>query len=214
MRPLIVLALATSAIAAEIPAGTHLLLHMQNSITTRTVKEGDFVYLTTASPISVDNAIAVPVGSYVQGVVTYAKRSAKVKGRAELAIRLETLTLPTGKQMKMQPRLASVQDANGAGQQVEGNEDRIKQSSSVGKDMGQIAIYTGTGALTGASLGAIINRNGTSGSGAGAVRGLGIGSATGAAVGLASVLFTRGNEIELLQGSSLDVVFDKPVALD
>lgn len=213
MRPLLVLALATSGLAAEIPAGTHLLLHMQNSITTRTVKEGDFVYLTTATPISVDNAIAVPVGSYVQGVVTYAKRSAKVKGRAELAIRLDNLTLPSGKQMKMQPRLAAVQDANGAGQQVEGNEDRIKQSSSIGKDMGQIAIYTGTGALTGASIGAIINRNGN-GTGGGVVRGLGIGSATGAAVGLATVLFTRGNEIELLQGSSLDVVFDKPVALE
>ena len=200
------LALATNAAGAEIPSGTHLLLRMQNSITTRTAKPGDYVYMQTGSPVSVDNAIAVPVGSHIQGVVTYAKRSGKVKGRAELAIRLETLTLPNGHQMKLQPRLASVEsDANG--QKIGDNEDHIKQGSSVGKDAKQIAIYAGSGA----ALGAIINREE---GGNGALRGAGIGAGAGAAVGLATALLTRGDEVELRQGSSLDVVFDKPVTIE
>jgi hypothetical protein len=33
-------------------------------------------------------------------------------------------------------------------------------------------------------------------------------------VGLASVLLTRGREVELRQGSTIDVVFDRPVKVD
>jgi hypothetical protein len=52
------------------------------------------------------------------------------------------------------------------------------------------------------------------GSGIGAGAGAGIGAGAGAAVGLATVLLTRGREVELRQGTSLDVVFDRPVALE
>jgi len=44
------------------------------------------------------------------------------------------------------------------------------------------------------------------------VRGLGAGA--GSAVGLASVLLTRGREVELRQGSTIDVVFERPVVVD
>src|SRR5271170_5725012 len=86
-----------AAAAAEIPKGTHVLLRMVNSINTRSAAEGDQVYLQTASPITADNQILVPTGSYVQGTVSLSKRSGKVSGRAELGIRLETLTLPGGR---------------------------------------------------------------------------------------------------------------------
>jgi hypothetical protein len=61
--------------AADIPQGAHVLLRMENSISTRTAKEGDFVYLRTAVPIASSGDIAVPSGSYVQGVVSMAKQS-------------------------------------------------------------------------------------------------------------------------------------------
>ncbi len=72
----------------EIPQGAHLLLRMVNSVNTRTAQEGDYVYLRTASPIAVGGRIIVPVNSYVQGVVSHARRSGRVAGRAELGIRL------------------------------------------------------------------------------------------------------------------------------
>jgi len=43
-------------------------------------KEGDFVYLRSASPIAVNGQIIVPVGSYVQGVVAETKRSGVLVG--------------------------------------------------------------------------------------------------------------------------------------
>jgi len=198
---------AASAMAAEIPQGAHVLLRMENSITTRTAKDGDYVYLRTSSPISVANTIILPVGSYVQGVVTDAKRSGRVKGRAELAIRLETITLPSGSVYKFSPKLASV-DSPGTGEQkVAGSENTVKAGSSHAQDAARIAILAGSGG----ALGAVIGRDVEGGS---VGRGAGIGAGAGAAVGLATVLLTRGHEVELRQGASLDVVFDRPVALE
>ena len=61
--------LPVGAFAAEIPQGTHVLLRMTNSLSTRTAHEGDQVYFQTASPIAAEGRIVVPVGSYVQGTV-------------------------------------------------------------------------------------------------------------------------------------------------
>ena len=197
---LAILLLPFEAFAADIPQGSHVLLRMVNSITSRTAQDGDQVYLRTASPIAVDGEIIVPPESYVTGVVSYVKRSGHVSGRAEMAIRLETLTLPTGKSMRFAPHLASV-DAGDNGQKIEGGESVIKQSPSTGEDAKRIAILAGTGA----SIGGIADAS---------WKGAGIGAAIGGAVGFASTMFTRGHEVELRTGSTLDVVFDRPVGIE
>ena len=197
---ILVSVLASAAAAAEIPQGTHVLLRMENSLSTRTAKEGDFVYLRTAVPIANAGEIAVPSGSYVQGVVSMSKQSGRVKGRAQLAIRLETLTLASGKVYKFSPHLNSV-DSGESGQKVEGSENTVGQAPGHGQDAERIAILAGTGA----SIGGIADRS---------WKGAGIGVGVGSAVGLATVLLTRGKEVELRQGSTLDVVFDRPVSLE
>jgi hypothetical protein len=191
---------ASLASAAEIPQGAHVLLRMENSLSTRTAKEGDFVYLRTAVPIASSGDIAVPSGSYVQGVVSLSKQSGRVKGRAQLAIRLETLTLASGKVYKFSPHLSSV-DSGESGQKVEGAENTVEQAPGKGQDAGRVAILAGSGA----AIGGLADRT---------WKGAGIGAGVGSAVGLATVLLTRGKEVELRQGSTLDVVFDRPVALE
>jgi hypothetical protein len=190
----------SGAAAAEIPQGAHVLLRMENSLNTRTAQEGDFVYLRTAVPIANAGEIAVPAGSYVQGVVSEAKRSGRVKGRGQLAIRLETLTLGSGKVYKFAPHVSSV-DSGDSGQKVVGAENTIEQAPSRGKDVERIAILAGSGA----GIGGIADRS---------WKGAGIGAGVGSAVGLATVLLSRGKEVELRQGSTLDVVFDRPVSLE
>lgn len=187
------------AMAQEIPPGTHVLLRMMNSITTRTAQEGDYVYLRTGSPIAQNGRIVVPVGSYVQGVVSHVKRSGRVKGRAELGIRLETLTFPGGRVVRIAPRLDSVA-SEGTGQRVERRENTIEQGGEKGRDAGRVAIYAGSGA----AIGGITDHG---------WEGAGIGAGIGGAVGLATVLLTRGREVDLRQGASVDVVFDRPVTL-
>ena len=191
---------ASVAPAAEIPKGSHALLRLINSVSTRTAREGDYVYLRTATPIVSEGAIVVPVESYVQGVVTHSQRSGRVKGTAELSIRIETLTLPSGKVVKMTPSLASV-DSEGTDQKVTGKESTVQQGTSHGTDAARIATTGGMGA----AIGGMADRS---------WRGAGIGAAAGTGVGLATVLLTRGREVELRQGTTIDVIFDRVVAVD
>ncbi len=205
MRAIWFAVFALSALAADIPSGAHVLLRMQNSINSRTAQPGDFVYLQTATPIAAGGSVVVPLGSFVQGVVVDVNRAGRVKGRADLSIRLETLTLASGQQFRFQPRVASL-EGDAGGQKVIGNENKVQQGADTGRDAGRVAILAGSGA----ALGAMVSRTGGGGS---VLRGAGIGAGAGAVVGLASTLLTRGRDVELRQGSSLDVVFDQPVLL-
>jgi hypothetical protein len=199
---LAVLMLSASLISAasEIPQGSHVLLRLENSVSTRTAREGDYVYLRTAAPIAANGQIVVPEGSYVQGVVTHSLRSGRVKGKAELAIRIDTLTLASGKVIKLSPHLKSV-DSEGTEQKVDSNENEIKQGSSHGADAARVAELGGTGA----AIGGLATRTWS---------GAGIGAGAGGAVGLATVLLTRGKEVDLHRGSTMDVVFDRAVPVD
>jgi hypothetical protein len=194
-----ILSVAPSA-AAEIPQGSHTLLRLVNSVSTRTAREGDYVYMRTASPISANGQIVVPEGSYVQGVVTRSLRSGRVKGKAELAIRIESLTLPNGKVISLSPHLSSV-DSGGTEQKVDPSENDIKQGSSHGADAARVAEFSGAGA----AIGGMATRTWT---------GAGIGAGAGGAVGLATVLLTRGKEVDLQHGSTIDVVFDRAVPVE
>jgi hypothetical protein len=198
---LAVLAVSFTVISAasDIPQGSHALLRLENSVSTRTAREGDYVYLRTASPIAANGQIVVPEGSYVQGVVTHSVRSGRVSGKAELTIRIETLTLASGKVIKITPHLSSV-DSEGTDQKL-ANENQIQQGSSHGADAARIAETGGAGA----AIGGLATRTWS---------GAGIGAGAGGAVGLATVLLTRGKEVELRRGSTVDVVFDHPVPVD
>jgi hypothetical protein len=200
MRLVIMSLLVTlPGLSAEIPKGTHALLRFVNGISTRTAREGDYVYFRTATPITANDQIVVPADSYVQGVVTRSIRSGRVKGVAELAIRIDTLTLPSGKVVKLNPTLASVEDG-GTTQKVVGRENEVKQGTTHGEDAAKIA---GTAGL-GAGIGGLADRG---------WRGAGIGAGVGSAAGWATVLLTRGREVELHQGSTVDVVFERAVPI-
>jgi len=199
MRLAVLLFAAVNLSAAEIPQGAHVLLRLVNSISTRTAVEGDYVYLRTASPIAANGQIVVPEGSYVQAVVTHSNRSGRVQGKAELAIRIETLTFPSGKVIKVTPHLQSV-DSEGTEQKVD-KEGAVRQGGTKGADAARIATTAGTGA----AIGAIVDRS---------VKGAGIGAGAGGAVGLATVLLGRGREVELRQGSTVDVTFERPVPIE
>jgi hypothetical protein len=186
--------------AAEIPKGTHVLLRLENSVTTRTAQPGDMVYLRTASPLIANNRVVVPANCYAQGAVTTVKRGGRVSGRAELGLRLDTLAAASGKVWQFSGAVDSV-DAQGTGQKAQKEEGIVRQGPDTGRDAAMIAVTGGEGA----ALGAIVDRS---------VRGAGIGAGAGGAVGLATVLLTRGRDVELRRGATIDVVLDRPLTID
>jgi hypothetical protein len=91
-------------------------------------------------------------------------------------------------------------DAEGSDRKVDG-ENGIKQGSSHGTDPARVATLSGSGA----AIGWLAERSWS---------GAGIGAGAGAGAGLATVLLTRGREVQLRQGPTVDVVFERPVPVD
>jgi len=87
---------ATAAGGYVVDTGTHIPLSMINSVSTKHSSEGERVYLESVFPILVNGRLVIPPGSYVAGTVTQIKRPGRVKGRGELYLRFDSLTLPTG----------------------------------------------------------------------------------------------------------------------
>ena len=181
-----------------VPAGTTLPLVLHNSITTRNAKPGDAVYLETLFPIVQDGRVVIPAGSYVQGEIIEAKRPGRVKGRGELRVRLNTMILPNGYLVNF--NAVPTNAGTGGNESVE-DEGKIKGDTDKGADVGTVVKTTGAGA----GIGAIAGRS---------AGGAGIGAGVGAAAGLAAVLLTRGPELELPRGTTLDVMLDRPLYLD
>jgi type IV secretion system protein VirB10 len=185
-----------------VPVGTHLPLLLRNGVNTRTAKAGDVVYFETLYPISVNNRVVIPMGSFVKGTIVAAKRPGRIAGRGEFRIALEQMTFLNGYTIELRATPSSVDRDGREGVDAEG---KIKGPGSVGRDVGLVAIATGGGAYLGTLTGAAIN--GSAGRGAligGGAAGLGT---------LIAILATRGPEAELPRGTVMDVVFDRPLIL-
>src|SRR5512146_1397228 len=53
-----------------LPAGTKVLLQLQSPIYTKTARVGDGVYCESTFPVTQDNQLAIPAGTYVKGKIT------------------------------------------------------------------------------------------------------------------------------------------------
>jgi hypothetical protein len=79
-----------------VPAGTRIALALRNSVDTKHSREGDRIYLETIYPVAADGRMVIPAGSFVNGTITISKPAGKAKGKGELYIRFDSLTLPNG----------------------------------------------------------------------------------------------------------------------
>jgi hypothetical protein len=188
---------ATPGPLIVVPAGTRFAVVLENGISTRSAKPGDSVYLRTSFPITENNKVVVPVGSYLRGEITESKRPGRVKGRGEFRMKLNTLILPNGYTVDLN---ADPRSADSGGNETMDSEGKTTGGSGAGKDAKTIATTTATGA----GVGAI----------AGGVKGAGIGAGVGGAIGLGAMLLTRGPEAQLPRGSTLDVVLERNMSLD
>jgi hypothetical protein len=180
-----------------VPAGTRFAVVLENGISTRSAKPGDSLYFRTSFPVTQDNRIIVPVGSYLRGELLESKRPGRVKGRGELRMRLNTLIFPNGYTVDL---TATPRSADGNGKETTDSEGKVTGPGGTGKDVGTVATTTATGA----GIGAI----------AGGAKGAGIGAGAGGLLGLGAVLLTRGPDAQLPRGSALDVVLEHELSLD
>src|SRR5207245_11343924 len=105
--------------------GAKIPLSLINSVSTKHSAEGDRVYLETVFTILVKGKIVIPPGSYVAGTVTQVKRPGRVKGRGELYVRFDSLTLPNGVTRDFRARIGTLDGR--ASEELDKNEGKVKR---------------------------------------------------------------------------------------
>jgi len=187
-----------AATELTVPAGTKIPLTLKQGINTKSARPGDPVYAQTAFPITQNDQILIPAGTFVQGEVRRVVRPGRVKGRAELQMSFTSMIFPNGYTVMLP---GAVQNTPGSKDNtVNGKEGTIQGPSGKGKDAATIATAT----IPGAGIGAIADGG----------KGAAIGAATGGVIGLATVLLTRGPDIHLGTGDSIEMVLESNLDLN
>ncbi len=181
--------------------GTRVPLALLNSVSTKHSAAGDKVYLQTVFPILANSRIVIPPGSYVTGTVTDVKRPGRVKGRGELYVRFDSLTLPNGVTRDFRARLSGVDGRSN--EELDKSEGRVKSEGNKAGDARTVGEAAAAGASVGVLAGAATGHYGM---------GTAIGGAAGAAAGMIGVLLSRGPDAILAKGSTIEMVLDRPVS--
>lgn len=182
-----------------LPAGTRVLLQLQSPIYTKTARVGDGVYCESTFPVTQENQLAIPAGTYVKGTIARIQRPGRIKGRAELQLYFTTMIFPNGYTVDLPGALDSTPGSED--HRVSDNEGTVKSEGTKGRDVGTVASTT----TTGAAIGALSAQSG---------KGAAIGSGIGAAAGLAMVLLTRGPDVRLDRGTSVEMVLQRPLTVE
>jgi hypothetical protein len=166
-----------------IPAGTLLRVRLDNGVGSDFSRVEDPVRASLVNPIVVGGRTVLPAGSLVTGSVTQARRSGKVKGRAQVAMRFHSIT-PAGDDERY--RISTRSWSRTA-------------PATKAKDAAKIGIPAAGGALVGGLVGG--------------KKGALIGGAAGGGAGTAVVLSTRGEEVRVGRGAIVAVRLTAPLTI-
>lgn len=166
-----------------IPAGTNLPIVLDTTVGSDISRAEEPVQAHISRSVTVKGEPALPDGTRISGLVTDATRSGKVKGRAHIAVRFDTL-VPRGSDERYPIQTAAVGRTAAA---------------TTKKD----ALEIGAPAVGGAIIGALV----------GGKKGAAVGTVVGGGAGTAAVLSTRGKEIHLAKGAPLTLRLTQPVTI-
>ncbi len=191
----------------QVPAGTRVLLELRSAIDTSSARPGDGVYLISTFPVVVGNRVVIPAGVYVQGVVDSVVRPGRGFGKkAQLNMHFTSMIFPNGSVVDIPGVVNSLPGAKH--ESVKGDEGTIQQDGGSDKahnadEAAKIAVPTGA---TIGSIGGLDSGHPLAGGLEGAAAGL-------AAAGVVA-LFTRGAEVHIPSGTQVEMVLQRPLALE
>ena len=181
-----------------IPSGTKVPLKLDHAISTKESRDGDAVYAETTFPVVVNDRVLIPSGTYVQGRISRIQRAGRVKGRAEVQMHFTTLIYPSGYTVMLP---GAVENAPGVDNtNMKGEEGTIRGDSQTAEKVGTVAGSTATGTVIGAATGG--------------AKGALIGTGIGGAVGSAIALLSRGHDVKIDAGTTLEMVIQRDIPVD
>ena len=192
-----IVVLPARAESITLPSATELHVVLETGLTTKGSKVGDPFRARLVMPVFVNQSEALPIGAVVEGKVASLKGPGRVKGKAQMQLRPETITLPDGRSFSLAASITGAQTGDEI--DVDPKEGTVSRSDKEGMD----ARKTASGAAMGAGIGAM-----TAG-GTGALVGAG---AVGAVMLLRQVL-KRGKDADLPAGSEIILELSRPVSI-
>jgi hypothetical protein len=177
-------ALGVPAVAVTVPAGTSLDIEISKGLSSATSRVGETFRARVARDIyDQDGGLAIPAGSEIAGEVSQAvPLDRKIGGEASLGLRFTDLVLPSGETVPIQASLVRT------------------GPSKTGRDAATIGGATAGGAI----LGNILSRGNRG-------RGSVLGALIGAVAGTAIAAHTKGQEVEIPQGTVVGLQLDQSV---
>ncbi len=111
-----------------VPAGTKVILALTSPVWAKTAKLGDSVYSTSAFPVAVNGAIAIPPGTYVEGKIDAMTRPKWLSSKAEFQLHFSKMVFSNGYTVELPGAAESA--ANAASQTSAGTGSAITTAAT------------------------------------------------------------------------------------
>lgn len=111
MRVLAVICMACAAFAAELPAGSKIVIRLKTGVASNTAKAHDPVEAIVVQPVVLNGQSLIPLGAVVRGEVVKAQPSEAADQRASLQLDLNRLVKSRGGSVALATKLDEVDNA-------------------------------------------------------------------------------------------------------
>jgi len=177
--------------------GTQLRLQLNTNLSTKENHEGDPFTAYVIESVYQGDQIVIPKGSTVSGSISRITRPGRFKGKAVMHLLFQHIQIPPGRdKLSILASLVRIDPDEDADIDAEG---RLEGKGSTERDLGRVVAP----GLAGAGVGAV----------AGGRKGAAIGAGAGAGIGLGNVFWTRGKDVELHVGSTMDVSLEQALEI-
>jgi hypothetical protein len=134
----------------EIHEGSLVKVKLREELSTLTTQPGTKFTAEVTEPVMRDAQVVVPVGSIMEGRVTWVRGGKRIGGPAAIHLEPRTVTLPDGAQYVLRARAI---DTNSWDNTTVDNEGTITRRENKKRNVGVMALTAGSGAAAGAMVG-------------------------------------------------------------
>jgi hypothetical protein len=155
----------------ELPDGTLLKVKLRENLSSLTTRPGTKFTADITEPVMREGRVIVPVGSLLEGRVTWVRGGKRIGGQAAIHLEPRAVTLPDGAQYILRARVIDTDQWDRAKVDDEGT---IMRRGNTKRNVGVMSLTTGGGLAAGAMIGGV----------PGAVIGAGVGAGVSTVVWL------------------------------